>query len=411
MSAASNDGTKRKRRKNNEGSWGEKNIKGVMYKYYRSPDGKYFYGKTNKEINEKRKVYEAKQADKILTKDEKDIAKETFGNFMLEWLLDLKRIDVKRNTIDGYEACINGQVLKYKGSYQIAEKQVGTLKTYDFQQYYASMADVYSRGTIKKNYAIVTQCIRYGNKRGYFAEKIDVDEIKIPNEDIIQKKKREIHFLTENDVKLFCQEARRVNTEAFCLRGKIGELSYGNNANLLMFLIFSGLRISEAIELKWGDVDFKENYFTVNKNAAYVKDRSDNTRKSTTSSTKTKNSCRIVPLNKNSLEILRYEETLNPHHTDDNYIFITQNGDKIKSRQNVNRTLKNIMLRTGCSIPYCTVHELRHTFGSLLIKKGVDVKVVSELLGHKDVSTTYNIYIHILNEQKVSALTQLDDIV
>ena len=399
------------RRKNNEGTWGTKTIKGVAYKYYRSPEGKYFYGKTNKEINEKRKKFEAEQNNKILSQEDKNIVKETFGDFIMEWLLDLKRIDVKRNTTDGYEACINGQVLKYKGSYKIADKQVGALTTYDFQQYYASMADVYSRGTIKKNYAILTQCIKYGNKKGYFAENIDIDEIKIPNEDIIKKKKREIHFLTEDDIKLFCKEAKRVNTKEFCLRGKIGESAYGNNANLLMFLIFSGLRVSEAIELKWENISFENNYFTVNKNAAYVKDRNENVRKTTTSSTKTKNSCRTVPLNKNSLEILKYEESLNPHHTADDYVFITQNGDKIKSRQNVNRTLKNIMSRAGCSIPYCTVHELRHTFGSLLVKKNVDIKIVSELLGHKDVSTTYNIYVHILNEQKVSALTQLDDII
>lgn len=48
-----------------------------------------------------------------------------------------------------------------------------------------------------------------------------------------------------------------------------------------------------------------------------------------------------------------------------------------------------------------TPHELRHTFGSLLIKKGVDIKVVSKLLGHKDISVTYNIYIHVLQEQEI----------
>lgn len=47
--------------KNGEGSWGTKNVKGVSYKYYRNADGKYFYGKTNKEINAKRKKYEEEQ--------------------------------------------------------------------------------------------------------------------------------------------------------------------------------------------------------------------------------------------------------------------------------------------------------------------------------------------------------------
>ena len=66
------------------------------------------------------------------------------------------------------------------------------------------------------------------------------------------------------------------------------------------------------------------------------------------------------------------------------------------------------MMRAGCSIPTCTPHELRHSFGSALIKKGVDIKVVSKLLGHKDVTITYNIYIHILEEQEIEAVKSLD---
>ena len=56
------------------------------------------------------------------------------------------------------------------------------------------------------------------------------------------------------------------------------------------------------------------------------------------------------------------------------------------------------------------IHTLRHTFASLLIKKGVDIKIVSDILGHKDVSFTYNIYVHILEEQKTQAMSLLNDI-
>ena len=66
------------------------------------------------------------------------------------------------------------------------------------------------------------------------------------------------------------------------------------------------------------------------------------------------------------------------------------------------------MSRAGCSLDKLTPHELRHTFGSLLIKKGVDIKVVSKLLGHKDISVTYNIYIHVLQEQEIEAIGKLD---
>ncbi len=59
-------------------------------------------------------------------------------------------------------------------------------------------------------------------------------------------------------------------------------------------------------------------------------------------------------------------------------------------------------------IEYKGLHALRHTFGSILIKNNTDIKVVSELLGHSDVKFTYNRYIHIINEQKTSAIEMID---
>ncbi|MBP3267833.1 MAG: tyrosine-type recombinase/integrase, partial [Ruminococcus sp.] len=56
------------------------------------------------------------------------------------------------------------------------------------------------------------------------------------------------------------------------------------------------------------------------------------------------------------------------------------------------------------------LHTLRHTYASTLLRKGIDIKVVSALLGHKKVSTTYNTYIHIIEEQQNSALDAIDDL-
>lgn len=395
----------KERRKNGEGSWGTKIINGFEYQYYRDKNRHYFYGKTVKEINEKRKKFEKKNK---LSADDKDIRKQEFGDYVKAWLLEKKKLSVKRNTTDGYEDCITGQLLNCKWD-NLARIQVGDLQTSDLINYYSSLSQHYSRGTIKKNYAIISQCIKYGNKHGHFSQNIDLEEIVIPNEDIIKKKKKEIRFLTEEDIEKFCKEARRINQKGFCF-GKLGEPTYGNNAYLLMFILFTGLRVSEAIELQWGDININEKYFTVSKHAAVVKDRESGSRISASTSTKTKAGYRSIPLSKKAMEIIRYEDSLNPKHQDSDYVFITRNGDKVKSRQNINRTLCNIMSRAGCSIEDCSPHELRHTFGSILIKHGVDIKVVSELLGHQDISVTYNVYIHILNEQKVSAINMLDDV-
>ena len=395
------------KRKNGEGTWGTKTIKGNTYKFYRDPDGKYFYGKTEKEINEKRKKYNP------LKNVNKDVKKKYFGDYILEWLLNVKNTEIKRHTTDGYENCINGQLIKYKYS-DLANKQVGAITTEDFIKYYVSLSEHYSRSTIIKNYAILSQCIAYGNKKQHFSTTINLDEIKIPHEDTVKKKKREIHFLSQDDMKKLYQESQRVNTEGFNFGGKIGEPTYGNNANLLMFIMFTGLRIGEAIDLQWKDLDLGENpRVYVRSSSVTLKNRDENSNKKyiiSSSSTKSNSGNRVVPLNKQALEIIGKEQNLNPNHTSDSYVFITKNGKKIQSRQNVNRTLNDMMKRAGCSIQTCTPHELRHSFGSALIKNGTDIKVVSQLLGHKDISVTYNVYIHILEEQEIEAVKCLDNL-
>lgn len=245
------------RRHNGEGSWGTKTIKGVTYKYFRNAEGKYFYGKTNSEINTKRKKWEETQKQH-LTSAVEDIRRQAFGDYVLSWLLDQKKLEIKRNSTDGYEACLNGQLLNYTFN-NLSDKQVGILTTDDFIQYYSSLAKHYSRSTIKKNYAILSQCINYGNKHNHFSQFIDLDDIKIPHEDVVAKKKKKIQFLTEEDVNKFCLEAKRINTPGFNFGGKIGESTYGNNAYLLMFILFTGIRISEGIELQWKDINSEKN--------------------------------------------------------------------------------------------------------------------------------------------------------
>ena len=374
------------KRRNGEGSWGSKTIKGVTYKYFRNSDGKYFYGKTEKEIRQKIKNWE--QSSK---KTKQDTDKELFQDYVLNWISELKRLDVKQNTTSGYESCINGQLINYK-HHKLGRMQVGSITTKDIQKYYISMAEHYSRGTIKKNYAILSQCIAAGNKQNHFAEKIQLDEIKLPNEDVVAVKERKIHFLTEEDMDKLYQESQRVNTPGFNFGGKLGESTYGNNANLIVFIMYTGLRISEALNLKW------ENVIEDGENAKIKIIKS-----------KTKKGERIVPLPLRAKEMINIQKQIRPKYKKDDFVFVSKTGKQIGKR-NVNTTLTRMMQRANCSIPDCTPHELRHSYGSLLLKKGVDIKVVSTLLGHTDISMTYNIYIHILEEQQIDAVNLIDKI-
>ena len=80
-----------------------------------------------------------------------------------------------------------------------------------------------------------------------------------------------------------------------------------------------------------------------------------------------------------------------------NHLISTRNRVVI-SPDSLSKTFKKILL--GAGIEPCGTHTLRHTFASILFERGIDVKVVSELLGHSDVSTTYNTYIHLIKKTK-----------
>ena len=395
------------KRRNGEGTWGTKTIRGINYRFYRNSDGKYFYGKTDKEVREKLKKY------KPVLIDDKSIRKQYFGEYVMEWLQNVKRPTVKRHTYDGYEDCISGQLLNYKYN-TLSDIQVGSISTSDINKYYTSLAEHYTKGTIKKNYAILSQCIKYGNKHHHFTEPVDLDEISIPHDDIIKKQTREVQFLTDDDMKKLYEESKRINTPGFNFGGVIGEPTYGNNAKLLMFIMFTGLRIGEAIDLKWKNLELDDQpRVHVVSSSVQLKNRDHKSgikyiEESTT--TKSYSGERYVPLNKSAMEIIEYENKINLKHKPDDYVFITKNGDKIKSRQNVNRTLRDMLIRAGCSTQNCTPHGLRHSFGSALLRKGVDIKIVSKLLGHKDITVTYNVYIHIMKEQEIQAVTGLTEL-
>ncbi len=101
-------------------------------------------------------------------------------------------------------------------------------------------------------------------------------------------------------------------------------------------------------------------------------------------------------------------------------VFQSQTGNNVSYR-NVQRTLDAILINIGIYDNskenavqiqgHYTLHALRHTFATILLLNGIDIHVVSDLLGHKKVSTTYNIYIHVIGSQEGDALDKLDDII
>lgn len=401
-----------RRRKNGEGSWGEKTLNGYKYKYYKDSNGKYFYGKTEKEIKAKIKKYNDEARDNT-TSTENGVGHILFYDYLKYWLDNIHQSTISDSTYASYDDMFIGELKNYQ-NHPLGNMQVSAVTTKMINDYYLSLGETYSHSTIKKNYAVLKLFLKYGQKNGEFSY-INIEEISIPIKKRIAKKQKQTSFLPIEDMMKLYEESGRVNTPGFIIRGdNIGEPVYGVNAIVLVFIEFTGLRISEALSLHWGDIDYSSNLVKVRRTASIKKnnDKSGSEKRSyipTETSPKTDDGIRPVPLNKYALEMLERAEKLNPTHTDDDYIFITSRGTKIASRQNVARTLKTMLVRADCSVQDATPHTLRHSFGSYLLSQGVDIKVVSTLLGHSDIAVTYNTYIHLLKEQTVAAVNVFEN--
>lgn len=390
------------KRKNGEGSWGKKKIKGVEYRYFRNTNGKYFYGKTEKEIKEKIKKYEKENT--VST------SKLLLSDFMKDWLYNTKQHQVKRRTFDSYEQYYNMLIINYK-DYIISDVQLCSLTTEILTKYFNSLADKYSLSTIKKANVLLNQCLNYAVDK----ELIDVnpmDKVKLPNEDRIKKQKKQIPFLSPDDMDKLYEESFRIQEEGFRINGAVGELVYGNNAKIIVLIMYTGLRISEALGLKWEDVDFENKCIKVKRNLSRIKNRDKDTGgenyKYVETTVKKKASERTIPLSDRAYEVLEYLKTNNKITNDTDYVCVSKNG-KIAGQRNITRTLNSMLVRGKCSVKKCGLHSLRHSFGSFLVSKGVDIATVSTLMGHEDITTTYNVYTHVLKQQQIDAIKVFDN--
>lgn len=377
------------KRKNGEGSWGEKVINGKKYKRFRSPEGKDFYGKTEKEVKNKYELWKEGNAQIDYTSN-----KITLNELAEEWLKS-KRKHVKATTYDGYEYFVY-DILKRGIGYDLGNMQIHNIKEDNVQAYIDSWTEFLPKSSMRKNKALLNQIFVYAKRKKLVRDNY-IQYVKLPIDDSIAKATKPHVFISTNDILLLEEEEQRKFSN--------GVRVYGNNAKIVIFLLHTGLRFGELTALQWKNVDLEKKNIFITRNMPIIKNRDENDSRRyilDETSPKRKSSERYVPLSNKAIEILKYFKENYPSKSDD-YVFKNDNNE-LANRRNVARTLKAMLKSAHCTVTDASPHDLRHSFGSELIKNGVDIKVVSDLLGHKDIQTTYNIYIHILSEQKVNAI-------
>jgi len=189
----------------------------------------------------------------------------------------------------------------------------------------------------------------------------------------------------------------------------------------MQLLIFTGCRRGEILGLKWDKVDFKNSAISIEINLLYTKQRG-----VFTDTTKTEASRRTIKIPRETMDLLKaYKKEYNTNRLllgsywhDSSFLFVQENGKPLhpdtltyycaKFRKKYNRVIdeKNLELPKGKQIkalPRINPHAFRHSQASLLFFNGADAITISKRLGHAKVSTTTDIYSHIMQKADETA--------
>jgi len=199
-----------------------------------------------------------------------------------------------------------------------------------------------------------------------------------------------LEILTDEEIKRFIDASR--------VKYSNGQPIY-KNGQIFAFMLNTGLRVGEASAVKWCDYDAQNNTITVDASITQYRGEDGKYILEEQDSVKTRSSERVLKLNTNAINAL-------PPKKREGCIFCTKDGKPLRPR-NIQNILDSILKRA--EISHKSTHVFRHTFASKLFEKGVDVKIVSELLGHSNINTTYNTYITLIKRQKARVMEAPED--
>ena len=185
-----------------------------------------------------------------------------------------------------------------------------------------------------------------------------------------------------------------------------------------MFLtyLYTGMRIGEGIPLQWKDIDLEKRTLRVNKKAIVAHDYNKHEAVQVVQDfCKTKSSKRTIAITAGLVAVLReHKETMmklaedmGEEWSDESLVFRNSRGNMVYSR-NLQEVLYRIYDKA--EIEGATMHTLRHSYATRCFEAGVDIKAISEQLGHANVKTTYNIYVHLLEDTKAKEIDKLGEI-
>lgn len=305
------------------------------------------------------------------------------GDFLKRFIEETKATHIKPSTLTSYR---NSYLNHLKPA--LGEIPLKKLETYHIQRALDQIGGSYS--TFVKNYNVIHGALESAVEQGVIA-KNPCKGVNFPADDT-------------KPMRVLTQDEQRRYVEA--LEGEFYR-------PLLLTYLYTGMRLGEAIPLLWSDVDLENRTIRVNKKVIAAHDHYKHSAKQEIQDfLKTKSSKRTIVITAGLAAILtEHKENekelaakLGESWSEDELVFKNTRRHIVQA-SNLDEVNARIYKKAG--IEGATNHTLRHTYATRCFEAGVDIKAISEQLGHKNVKTTYNIYIHLIHDTKAREIDKL----
>lgn len=296
-----------------------------------------------------------------------------YSIWLNDWIENYVKINSKIRTIERYK-----QIIHYHINPQLGNIDIELLNAIDLQSF-------------------ITRLLLNGNKRtGAGLASNTVNSII----NVLQNSLKTAYKsgLIEKEIYNSIVRPKNIEKKIGCFslieQKRIEQAVLNSNKSYLIGILldlYTGLRIGELLALSWNDIDFTTGILTVNKSCHDGKNNQ-GVYGRIIELPKTASSIRSIPIPKQLLKILKYYKKNNTCP------YIVSKNNKpilVRSYQRIFQVfIKKLNIR------YQSFHILRHTFATRALECGMDVKTLSEILGHKSATITLNRYVHSMFEHK-----------
>lgn len=363
-------------------------------------------GASIKEVNEAMRIKEEEfrtRVDLQLTK----VKTGTLEANMNDWLQLYKQDDLKNKSYDRVESTYLTHIV---GS-ELGRMQEQAITSDHIQSHMKNLRNVktgekLAYSSVKKVYELLNQYFRYKFiKQPYLNPMLVVTKPKKDEQEEQQSTEELIIWDDEEMLKL-----SKVAAAPY-----INGISGYKHGLAIVFMMWSFMRCGEALALRWSDIDFENETVDIHHQVSRVKDRECPTNGTKKIMTSVKyHSARKYKVPKMAIDAIKEYKNRKGVTNDDEFVFSTIPGntddlDSILSETGMTTTYHAMIKKAGLNPDKnVTIHGLRHSGISYLLRHGVPVEVVSKNAGHKSIKVTLEIYYSVIEQQKNEAIDKFN---